>query len=245
MRDQLFERPVVERDADDRAVEQPAALEPVERPEGHHAGEVARDAEDHEDVGRSRRRELRGHRQSISGSAHLYHCHHGRPCRRSPPSIRACSVARGRCDRSWSRTRSSASSPPCSCSRRRCCWRASPRARFGGASLADVARRSCCSPPSSSPRAVAAWGFEVAGRRAATRRALAAAARPRRGAPPRTAGGARRRRERRGRDGGGRAASTRSRRLFARYLPQLVAGAGRPGRGSRARRLDRPRSPPG
>ncbi len=49
--DELLERPVVERDADDRAVEEPARLEPVQRAVGHHAREVARDPEDHEDVG--------------------------------------------------------------------------------------------------------------------------------------------------------------------------------------------------
>ena len=48
--DQLLDRPVVDGDTDDRAVEQAARLEPVERPEGHHPGEVAGDAEDDEDV---------------------------------------------------------------------------------------------------------------------------------------------------------------------------------------------------
>jgi hypothetical protein len=43
--------PVVERDADDRAVERPALLEAVQRPEGHHLRKIARDAEDHENVG--------------------------------------------------------------------------------------------------------------------------------------------------------------------------------------------------
>ena len=47
---QLLVGPVVDRDADDRAVEQPALLEPVERAEGHHLREVAGDAEDDEDV---------------------------------------------------------------------------------------------------------------------------------------------------------------------------------------------------
>ncbi len=44
-------RPVVEGDADDRAVEQAPGLEPVERVEGHHLGQIAGDAEADEDVG--------------------------------------------------------------------------------------------------------------------------------------------------------------------------------------------------
>ena len=52
--DELLERPVVERDADDRAVEEPARLEPVQRAVRHDAREVARDPEDHEHVGRLR-----------------------------------------------------------------------------------------------------------------------------------------------------------------------------------------------
>jgi hypothetical protein len=51
---QLVERPVVDRDPEDRAVEQAALLEPVERAEGHHLGEVAGDPERDEDVGRPR-----------------------------------------------------------------------------------------------------------------------------------------------------------------------------------------------
>ena len=51
---ELLQRPVVECDADDRTVEEPALLESVERVEGHHLREVARDSEDHEDVGRLR-----------------------------------------------------------------------------------------------------------------------------------------------------------------------------------------------
>ncbi len=47
---QLVDRPVVDGDADDRAVEQPALLEPVERAEGHHLRQVAGDPEDHEHV---------------------------------------------------------------------------------------------------------------------------------------------------------------------------------------------------
>jgi len=48
--DQLLDRPVVDRDADDRTVEQPALLQPVERVEGHDLRQVAGDPEDHEDV---------------------------------------------------------------------------------------------------------------------------------------------------------------------------------------------------
>jgi hypothetical protein len=51
---QLVERPVVDGDADDRTVEQAAALEAVQRAERHHAREVAGDAEDDEDVGGAR-----------------------------------------------------------------------------------------------------------------------------------------------------------------------------------------------
>ena len=49
--DELLDRPVVDRHADDRAVEQPAALQPVQRAERHHLREVAGDPEDHEHVG--------------------------------------------------------------------------------------------------------------------------------------------------------------------------------------------------
>ena len=51
---QLLHRPVVHRDADDRAAEEPAPLQPVERPERHHLREVAGDPEDREDIGGSR-----------------------------------------------------------------------------------------------------------------------------------------------------------------------------------------------
>ena len=51
---QVVDAPVVDRHADDRAVEHAALLEPVERPEGHHLGEVAGDAERDEHVGRPR-----------------------------------------------------------------------------------------------------------------------------------------------------------------------------------------------
>src|SRR5262249_27497072 len=48
--DELVDRPVVDGDAEDRAVEQPALLEPVERPERHRLREIAGDAEDDEPV---------------------------------------------------------------------------------------------------------------------------------------------------------------------------------------------------
>ena len=48
--DELVVGPVVDGDADDRAVEQLALLEPVQRPEGHDLRQVAGDPEDHEHV---------------------------------------------------------------------------------------------------------------------------------------------------------------------------------------------------
>ena len=45
---------VIHRDPDDGARQEPARLEPVQRSEGHHPGEVSRDPEDHEDIGRVR-----------------------------------------------------------------------------------------------------------------------------------------------------------------------------------------------
>ena len=48
--DELVDRPVIDRDPDDGAVEQSALLEPVERPEGHHPRQVAGDAEHHQDI---------------------------------------------------------------------------------------------------------------------------------------------------------------------------------------------------
>ena len=48
--DELVDRPIVDGDPDDGAVEKSSLLEPVERPEGHHPCQVARDAEDHEHV---------------------------------------------------------------------------------------------------------------------------------------------------------------------------------------------------
>ena len=60
--DELIDRPVVDGDPDDRALEQPALLEPVQRVERHDLGQVPGDPEDHEDVGllRLRRRRRRG-----------------------------------------------------------------------------------------------------------------------------------------------------------------------------------------
>ena len=60
--DELVDRPVVDGDPDDRALEQPALLEPVQRMERHDLGQVPGDPEDHEDVGllRLRRRRRRG-----------------------------------------------------------------------------------------------------------------------------------------------------------------------------------------
>ena len=49
--DELLGAPVVDRDADHRAGQQPAHLEPVERIEGHHLGEIAGDPEDHQCIG--------------------------------------------------------------------------------------------------------------------------------------------------------------------------------------------------
>ena len=48
---QLLVVPVVDRDADDRAVELAALLQPVERPEGHFLRQVAADPEDRQHVG--------------------------------------------------------------------------------------------------------------------------------------------------------------------------------------------------
>ena len=51
---ELVDRPVVDGDAQDRTVEQAALLEPVERPERHHLGQVAGDPERDEDIRRLR-----------------------------------------------------------------------------------------------------------------------------------------------------------------------------------------------
>ena len=52
--DELLHGPVVDGDADDRAVEQPPQLEPIQRAERHHLREIAGDPEDDEDIGRPR-----------------------------------------------------------------------------------------------------------------------------------------------------------------------------------------------
>ncbi len=75
---QVLERPVVARDPDDRAVQEAALLQAVERAEGHHLREVAGDPEDHEHVGRGGCAggrvgigfAIRGWRLSWHGSAH-------------------------------------------------------------------------------------------------------------------------------------------------------------------------------
>jgi hypothetical protein len=61
---QVVDRPVVDGDADDRAGQQPARLEAVERVQRHHLRQVAGDAEHDEDIGRlvrcgARRRDIR------------------------------------------------------------------------------------------------------------------------------------------------------------------------------------------
>ena len=47
---QLVDGPVVDRDADDRAVEEPTRFQSVQRPEGHDLREIPRDAEDDEHI---------------------------------------------------------------------------------------------------------------------------------------------------------------------------------------------------
>jgi hypothetical protein len=47
---ELVERPIVEGDPHDRAVEQPSLVEPVERVEGHDLRQVSGDPEDDQDV---------------------------------------------------------------------------------------------------------------------------------------------------------------------------------------------------
>jgi hypothetical protein len=47
---QTVGRPVVDRHADNRTIQQPAPLEAVQGPEGHHLGEIAGDPERDEDV---------------------------------------------------------------------------------------------------------------------------------------------------------------------------------------------------
>ena len=51
--DELVLRPVVDGDAHDRAVQQAAGLQAVQRPERHHLRQVAGDPEDHQDVRRA------------------------------------------------------------------------------------------------------------------------------------------------------------------------------------------------
>ncbi len=72
-RAQAVDRPVVDRDPDDRAAEQAALLEPVQRVERHHAGEVAGDAEDDEHVG-VRRGPVTGRRRAGSARRHTGCC---------------------------------------------------------------------------------------------------------------------------------------------------------------------------
>ena len=48
---QLFNRPIVDRDAEDRTLQQAPLLEAVERAKRHDLGQVARDAKDDENVG--------------------------------------------------------------------------------------------------------------------------------------------------------------------------------------------------
>ena len=74
---QLVVGPVVDGDADDRAVEEPARFEPVERAEGHHLRQVARDSEHDEDVRGLRARVgcprplRRGSRDRAGSACHL------------------------------------------------------------------------------------------------------------------------------------------------------------------------------
>ncbi len=130
--DELVDRPVVDRDADDRAVEQPALLEPVERPEGHHLRQVAGDPEDDEDVGRRRLLAV----QSARGAVML-------PWRSSRPLPFRSSDARraparaprsaGRRRRGRVRTRRSGpSAPGCRAARGGRCPSAAPDRRRGG-----------------------------------------------------------------------------------------------------------------
>ena len=72
---QVVHRPVVDRHADDRAVQQAAGLQPVQRVEGHDLGEVAGDAEDDEHVGGLRAAVVRARGGSL---ARLYRSAHVR-----------------------------------------------------------------------------------------------------------------------------------------------------------------------
>ena len=51
---ELVDRPIVDSHTDDRAVQQLAHLQPVERPERHHLREIAGDPEHDEHIGRPR-----------------------------------------------------------------------------------------------------------------------------------------------------------------------------------------------
>ena len=66
---QLVHGPGGVRDPDDRAVEQTPLLESIQRSERHHLGQVARDAEDDEDVGRLARRGQIGGCQRENGAS--------------------------------------------------------------------------------------------------------------------------------------------------------------------------------
>ncbi len=48
---QVLVAPVADRHPHDRAVEQPAALQPIQRAKGHHLREIPGDPENHEDIG--------------------------------------------------------------------------------------------------------------------------------------------------------------------------------------------------
>ena len=115
---------------------------------------------------------------------------------------------------------------------------------FDGAALARPWRRSLFLLVAVVARALATWGFEVAGRRAAggvlSQLRLELVERGC-GAPGRARRRAERARSRPRRSAGVDALET----LFARYLPQLVLAVVVPVAVLVAGRLDRPRSPPG
>src|SRR4029079_17602293 len=68
---ELVDRPVVDGDPDDRAPEQSALLEPVQRVERHHLGQVPGDPEDHEHIRRAVVRRRASHGASpLARSAH-------------------------------------------------------------------------------------------------------------------------------------------------------------------------------
>ena len=72
---ELVVAPVLDRDAQDRAVQQASSLQPVQRPERHDLGEVTCDAEAHESVGAARR--IARHRETRR--ARSLDCGHVRP----------------------------------------------------------------------------------------------------------------------------------------------------------------------